>query len=155
MTLVDSQPSFAANCRSFQVVSDRSAHIGDGLGRSLSISPTEAFAAVETMGAVLVDIRTIEERRLGYPTGSLHIAWQVGAALLKNPRFFRELTSKTPVRAPVLLICRSGRRSLAAARAARAAGLAEVYDVAEGCDGVEGAPAPSGWKAYGLPWTTG
>ena len=120
----------------------------------LSIDPDEAARLQASGGAVLIDIRTIEERKQGYPLGSIHIAWQVGPALLKNPRFVREVLAKAGDRT-ALLICRSGRRSLDAARVLRQAGLSRAFDVAEGCDGVDGASPPSGWKARHLPWADG
>ena len=53
-------------------------------------------------------------------------------------------------------LCRSGARSLAAARAAAAAGFGQVFNIA---DGFEGPPdedghrgVAAGWKADGLPW---
>ena len=58
-------------------------------------------------------------------------------------------------RAKLVFLCRSGQRSVAAARVATAAGHAPSYNVLEG---FEGAPGPSGrrdvegWKVAGLPW---
>ena len=57
---------------------------------------------------------------------------------------------------PVYFLCRSGARSLAAARAAEAAGYGRVFNVADGFEGPPDAAGHrgnrEGWKAAGLPW---
>ena len=41
--------------------------------------------------AVLVDVRTAEERKfVGHVPGSLHVAWASGTSLNRNPRFVKE-----------------------------------------------------------------
>jgi rhodanese-related sulfurtransferase len=56
-------------------------------------------------------------------------------------------------------ICRSGGRSLLAARAMAAAGYASCHNVADGFEGPLDAErhrgGVAGWKARGLPWTQG
>ena len=56
-------------------------------------------------------------------------------------------------------LCRSGVRSLAAARAAEAAGFARVFNVVGGFEGPHDAEGHrgrvAGWKAEGLPWRQG
>ena len=57
---------------------------------------------------------------------------------------------------PVLLICRSGQRSVDAGEALEAAGFASVINVTEGFEG----PLDDnyhrgtlgGWRCHGLPW---
>ena len=58
---------------------------------------------------------------------------------------------------PVVFLCRSGQRSIGAARAARAAGLGPSYNVLEGFEGAQGFSGlrdVEGWKVRGLPTTT-
>ena len=59
--------------------------------------------------------------------------------------------------APLLFLCRSGVRSLAAARAMAAAGHARCINVTGGFEGPPDARQHrgqvSGWKASALPWT--
>ena len=58
-------------------------------------------------------------------------------------------------RRPVVFLCRSGVRSVAAANAATAAGFGPAYNVLEGFEGDVGADGHrghSGWRAAGLPW---
>lgn len=115
-----------------------------------SVTPDQAYR-LQSEGAIVIDVRTIEERKVeGYIPGSIHIAWEVGPALIKNPRFIRELQIKVPKDATALFVCRAARRSAFAAEAAAKAGFTQAYNVLEGADGNEtGGP---GWRARGLPW---
>jgi rhodanese-related sulfurtransferase len=106
---------------------------------------------------LLVDVRTAEERKfVGYVPDSLHVAWQIGTAMQTNPRFLRELEAKVSKDAPVLLLCRSGARSAAAAAAATRAGFKQVYHVLEGFEGdldeTRHRGSRNGWRLRGLPW---
>lgn len=123
-----------------------------------TVTPEEAWELFKNGDAYLVDVRTAEERKfVGHVSNTLHIAWQTGPALIKNPRFLRELESKVAGKnAPVLLLCRSGKRSAAAATAATAAGFTQVYNVREGFEGDlddnQQRGRISGWRQRGLPW---
>jgi rhodanese-related sulfurtransferase len=58
----------------------------------------------------------------------------------------------------LVFLCRSGVRSIAAARAATAAGFAHCYNVLEGFEGGlddAGHRGGTGWRADGLPWRQG
>jgi rhodanese-related sulfurtransferase len=107
--------------------------------------------------ALLIDVRTSEEYKyVGHVPGTPLVQWQTGPALTKNPRFARELAGKAGKNDLVLLICRSGKRSAAAAEAATRAGFTRVFNVLEGfegeitSDGQRG--ATGGWRYHGLPW---
>jgi len=58
--------------------------------------------------------------------------------------------------APVVLICRSGVRSLEAGKALIEAGVKDVYNVAEGFEGQmdekHHRSSLGGWRYHGLPW---
>ena len=58
--------------------------------------------------------------------------------------------------APVVLICRSGKRSHAAAELLLREGFVEVYNVAEGFEGEldedHRRSSVGGWRFNGLPW---
>jgi len=60
---------------------------------------------------------------------------------------------------PLLLICRSGVRSLYAAEALTAAGYKECYNIAGGFEGDKNPQGHrggvNGWKVAGLPWKQG
>jgi rhodanese-related sulfurtransferase len=123
-----------------------------------TVSPEEAWELFNNGDAYLVDVRTAEERKfVGHVSNTLHIAWQTGPALIKNPRFLRELENKVPNKnVPILFLCRSGKRSAAAATAATAAGFTQVYNVREGFEGdlddKQQRGRISGWRQRGLPW---
>jgi rhodanese-related sulfurtransferase len=122
-----------------------------------NVTPAAAWELMEQQAAVLVDVRTAEERKfVGYVPGSLHLPWLIGTAMQTNPRFVRELEAKMPKNAVVLLLCRSGARSVAAATAAKRAGFQHVYNILEGFegeidqDGHRG--SRNGWRFRGLHW---
>lgn len=65
-----------------------------GLRYAGGLTPAEAWALVSRGDAVLVDVRTAEERKfVGRVPDTPHAAWQTGPAMIKNPRFLRELES--------------------------------------------------------------
>lgn len=123
-----------------------------------SLPPTDAWTLVATGHAQLVDVRTVEELAyVGRVPDSVHVPWATGTAQTRNPRFVRELEKRVPDKdAVVLLLCRSGKRSTAAAVAATAAGYARVYNVLEGFEGERDADGhrgtQGGWRHHGLPW---
>jgi len=122
-----------------------------------SIAPDEAWRLFINGSAHIVDVRAAEERKfVGHVPNTFHVAWQIGPALIKNPRFLRELESKLPKDAVILLLCRSGKRSAAAAEAATAAGFKYVFNVHEGFEGDldenQQRGANGGWRQRGLPW---
>lgn len=128
-----------------------------GLAYAGALSPTDAWALVQAGGARLVDVRSTEERHfVGHVPDSLHVVWATGTSLTRNPRFVKELQAKAGTDRPLLLLCRSGKRSAAAAEAATKAGLAEVYNVLEGFEGDQDTARQrghfNGWRFYGLPW---
>ena len=92
--------------------------------------------------------------------GSVHVAWATGTSLTRNPRFVRELEARLSgdggKDAVVLLLCRSGKRSVLAAEAAAAAGFRHVFNVLEGFEGEIDARqqrgGSDGWRFQGLPW---
>ncbi|WP_213954463.1 MULTISPECIES: rhodanese-like domain-containing protein [unclassified Variovorax] len=125
------------------------------------VTPFVAWQLVQQAQAVLVDVRSGEERKfVGHVPDSLHVPWATGTALTRNPRFVRELEAKVAKEggkeAVVLLLCRSGKRSALAAEAAAKAGFANVYNVLEGFEGEIDAHqhrgVADGWRFHQLPW---
>jgi len=125
------------------------------------VTPPVAWELVRGGQAVLVDVRSGEERKfVGHVPDSLHVAWATGTALTRNPRFVRELEAKLAKDggkdAVVLLLCRSGKRSALAAEAAAKAGFTRVFNVLEGFEGEIDAQqhrgGSDGWRFHGLPW---
>ncbi|MFT3956092.1 MAG: rhodanese-like domain-containing protein [Piscinibacter sp.] len=135
----------------------RAAAQAAGLPYAGSVAPADAWALVQAGQAALVDVRSAEERKfVGHVPGVAHVAWATGTSLTRNPRFVRELEAKVGKDEPVLLLCRSGKRSALAAEAAAKAGFAAVFNVLEGFEGELDAAQQrghaDGWRFRGLPW---
>ena len=130
-----------------------------------NVSPKATFDALQAESAAqLVDVRTDAEwQYVGIPDlrsigkQAVLISWQYFPSGNVNASFVDELRDAglDPAQ-PLYFLCRSGVRSMAAARAAQAAGFVSVYNIA---DGFEGPPDPeghrgevAGWKADDLPW---
>jgi rhodanese-related sulfurtransferase len=140
--------------RLIQRARERAAGNDVGFG---SVTPQEAWWLVANDHAVLVDVRTAEERKfVGHVPGSLHVPWALGTALQRNPRFVRELEARVARGQRILFLCRSGARSAAAAAAALQARFTDVYNVVEGfegeLDGHQQRGHSTGWRFHGLPW---
>ena len=125
------------------------------------VTPPVAWELVKSGQAVLVDVRSGEERKfVGHVPDSVHVAWATGTALTRNPRFVRELEAKLAKdggkEAVALLLCRSGKRSALAAEAAAKAGFTQVFNVLEGFEGEIDAQqhrgGSDGWRFHALPW---
>lgn len=128
-------------------------------------TPEETFAALQgTANALLVDVRTRAEwAYVGLPdlatvgAEPILLEWQKFPDMTVDPNFGQALERACPDKDTALyFLCRSGVRSLAAAREMRARGYANVFNIS---DGFEGPPDDSGhrgnragWKASGLPW---
>lgn len=135
----------------------RQAAADSGLTYAGGVPPQLAWRLFDTGQAVLVDVRSAEERKfVGHVPGSVHVAWASGTSLARNPRFVRELEARLGREQPVLLLCRSGKRSVLAAEAAAAAGLHNVFNVLEGFEGEidsnQHRGVSDGWRFHGLPW---
>lgn len=128
-----------------------------GLPYAGSLSPEDAWALIRSGAAVLVDVRTLEERKfVGHVPESQHVAWATGLSLSRNPRFVKELEAKAGKDEVVVLLCRSGKRSSAAAEAAARGGFVNVFNILEGFEGdldeQQRRGAYNGWRHAGLPW---
>lgn len=129
----------------------------EGLSYAGGVTPQEAWTLVTQGEAVLVDVRTAEERKfVGHVAESRHVAWMSGISLIRNPRFVKELENKVGKDEIVLLLCRSGKRSAAAAEVATKAGFENVFNVLEGFEGdlddSQRRGSFNGWRYAGLPW---
>ena len=123
------------------------------------LSPTAAWEQIAA-GAVLVDVRTEGEwAHIGVPDVStldvepVFIQWNLGSGA-NNPQFLADLQAAVPTNKPLVVLCRSGARSIAAAEAATAAGYT-AYNVLEGFEGVPdryGDRVVNGWRNSQLPW---
>lgn len=121
-------------------------------------TPKQAYDFLEaTPEAVFVDVRSdIEHMFVGHPVGSMLIPWIDGPDWEINPDFVAQVKKAASVNRPVVLICRSGKRSVDAGLALEQAGLTEIYNVLHGFEGDldehHHRNAVNGWRHEGLPW---
>lgn len=124
------------------------------------LTPREAWALVQAQpDALFVDVRMeIESLYVGRPPGVENIPWYEYPDLTANPAAFaaaveREAGSQTRT---VVLICRSGKRTVEAGLALEAAGFTDVVNVLHGFEGELDdrfhRSTVSGWRFEGLPW---
>jgi rhodanese-related sulfurtransferase len=121
------------------------------------VTPREAWALMQSGGAMLVDVRSAEELKfVGRVAQAFHVPWAQGIDLVRNPGFLDELERTVDRACVVLFLCRSGIRSANAAEAATRAGFAHAFNVAEGFEGDRDASGRrgtrGGWRFHGLPW---
>ena len=126
------------------------------------ISPQEAWDFLQqNPRALLIDVRSnMEYLFVGHPAGAIHIPWIDEPDWKVNPHFVTQVRQAilggASGAAPVVLICRSGVRSLEAGKTLIEAGIRDVYNVAEGFEGQlddkHHRSALGGWRFHGLPW---
>ncbi|HEX5783449.1 MAG TPA: rhodanese-like domain-containing protein [Burkholderiaceae bacterium] len=124
------------------------------------LTPREAWALVQAQpDALFVDVRMeIESLYVGRPPGVENIPWYEYPDLTPDPTRFAAAVEREAGRKDrtVVLICRSGKRTLEAAKALEAAGFTDVVNVLHGFEGeLDDAfhrSTLSGWRHDGLPW---
>ena len=125
-----------------------------------NLLPKEAWAFLQQQpDALFVDVRMeIESLYVGRPPGVENIPWYEYPDLTPDAAQFvraveREAGSKTR---PVLLICRSGKRTEDAGRVLEDAGFSDVAHVVHGFEGELDESFKrstlNGWRHDGLPW---
>jgi len=122
-----------------------------------SVAPHDAWTLFQSGDVILVDVRTAEERKfVGHVPDTRHVPWMTGLSLSRNPRFVKELEAKAGKNDVLLLLCRSGKRSAAAAEVATKAGFKNVFNILEGFEGdldeQQRRGVFNGWRHAGLPW---
>jgi sulfur dioxygenase len=125
------------------------------LGYAGDVAPELAHQWVTSGQAVLVDVRSDAEREwVGFVPDALAIAWKQWPGMQMNPDFDAAIRAAAPGKKLVLL-CRSGVRSIAAAKRATELGR-EAYNILEGFEGDPDAQGHrgrvGGWRLRGLPW---
>jgi len=128
-------------------------------GYAGDISPVLAHEWWQAGKAVLVDVRTDAEREwVGFIPGSIALPWKQWPGMAINAAFSDGLAQAVPPGKKVLLLCRSGVRSIAAAMRATELGF-EAYNILEGFEGEPDDHAhrglKEGWRYRGLPWRQG
>lgn len=133
-------------------------------GHAGDLTPQQAWELLESdPDAVLVDVRTEAEWQfVGVPDTSpvgrnpVLVEWTTADG--PNEGFLADLARAgvpTDTEHPVMFLCRSGQRSVAAARAATEAGMLRAHNISDGFEGALDAQhhrGRSGWRAAGLPW---
>jgi len=132
-----------------------------------SITAVQAYEMVQSdPRAVLIDVRSnMEFLFVGHPRGAISIPWIDEPDWVINPHFVTEIRkvllgglscSSEIGCAPVILICRSGKRSLEAGALLVEEGFTEVFNVEDGFEGEldeqHHRSTLGGWRFHKLPW---
>lgn len=126
------------------------------LGYAGDITPQQAHDWMQSGRALLVDVRSDAEREwVGFVPGALAVAWKQWPGMAPNPDFDAQLRAAAADGRPLMLLCRSGVRSIAAARRATELGLT-AHNILGGFEGEPDQQAQrghrNGWRHAGLPW---
>jgi rhodanese-related sulfurtransferase len=122
------------------------------------LKPREAHDFLhEHPQAVMIDCRSeMEYLFVGHPAGAHHVAWNEAPDWDVNPHFVGQVKKVASMNRPIVLICRSGQRSVAAGLELEKAGFSDVYNVVDGFEGPlddeHHRGTVAGWRKEGLPW---
>ena len=130
------------------------------------LTPTDAWALLQQRrdepletAPLFVDVRMeIESLYVGRPPGVVNVPWYEYPDLTPDPaRFVRLVEEEAGSKSrTVLLICRSGKRTVEAGQALEAAGFTDVINILHGFEGELDErfhrSTLSGWRKDGLPW---
>ncbi|MES2941034.1 MAG: rhodanese-like domain-containing protein [Pseudomonadota bacterium] len=125
-------------------------------GYAGDVTPELACRWWQSGDAVLVDVRSDAEREwVGFVPGAVPLAWKQWPGMAVNADFGDALKAAVPAGKKAVLLCRSGVRSVAAAKRAAELGI-EAYNILEGFEGDPDAQGQrgrkGGWRLRGLPW---
>ena len=128
-------------------------------GYAGDVTPEQAAAWVASGEAVLVGVRSDAEREwVGFVPGAVAVPWKQWPGMALNPTFEAGVQEAVSPGTKAVMLCRSGVRSIAAARRATELGL-EAYNILEGFEGDPDEHAQrgrkGGWRFHGLPWRQG
>ncbi len=104
----------------------------------------------------MIDVRTDAERVwVGHVPGAVALAWKQWPGMSINTEFDEEIKAAAPLGTKLLMLCRSGVRSVAAAQRATELGMV-AYNILEGFEGDPDETGQrgrtGGWRYRGLPW---
>ena len=124
-----------------------------------NLTPQQSWALMQANpDAVLIDVRTkVEHDFVGRPLNAVHVPWKEAPDWQLNPDFIQQVNQAvSEIATPVLLLCRSGARSLAAAEALQKAGFKHLVNILDGfegdLDGHKHRGNLGGWRYSQLPW---
>lgn len=126
------------------------------------LNPPEAYSALQSSeGTILVDVRDpVEFAFVGHPVNAVNVPWKFAPDMRPNPDFLAQIRQIAPdTGMPLLLMCRSGQRSLDAANALAAVGYTNLANIEDGFEGPldehKHRGTVGGWRFHGLPWKQG
>lgn len=122
--------------------------------------PKEAYEFLKKFPeALFIDVRSeMEFLFVGHPKDALHVGWNDGPDWDINPHFVGEVKKLIGAASdrPLVLICRSGKRSAEAGEALIKAGIKNIFNVTHGFEGDinehHQRGTVNGWRFEGLPW---
>lgn len=100
----------------------------------ISVGQAKDLLADPPAGLIILDVRTPQEFRQGHIAGARNMDFFGGS--------FEKQTEALPKDAPVLLYCRTGKRSAAAAETLADAGVKRIFHMHQGLEA---------WQKAGLP----
>jgi rhodanese-related sulfurtransferase len=132
-----------------------SSQVSPADGYAGDVTPETANAWMQSSEAVMVDVRSDAEREwVGFVPGAVAVAWKQWPGMAMNSAFDEAIKAVANGK-KIVLLCRSGVRSVAAAKRAQELGL-EAYNILEGFEGDVNADGhrgtQGGWRMRGLPW---
>jgi rhodanese-related sulfurtransferase len=123
------------------------------------ITAQEAHTLIAEQGYVYLDVRTEEEFAQGHPAGAYNVPLMLRTAqgMQENPRFVEIVSAAFAKDSKLVLGCKAGTRSLAAANKLLAVGYQHLAEQRAGFSGQRdpfGQVTETGWQAAGLPCAT-
>ena len=131
-----------------------------------SLTPKEAWnICQQNSRALLIDVRaSMEYLFVGHPVGAVHVPWIDEPEWVVNPHFVTDIrklmlggvVGGDDSSVPIILICRSGKRSKEAGQLLIESGIHNVYNIDEGFEGElddkHHRSTLGGWRYHDLPW---
>jgi len=131
-----------------------------------SLTPADAWKLCqENSRALLIDVRSsMEHLFVGHPVGAVHVPWIDEPDWVVNSHFVTDIrklilggvVGDDDSSVPIVLICRSGKRSKEAGQLLIDSGIHNVYNIDEGFEGElddeHHRSTQGGWRFHNLPW---
>jgi len=136
------------------------------MNKVIPLVPKDAWSLLqENPRSVLIDVRSsMEFLFVGHAQGAISIPWIDEPHWVVDPHWLTHIrqlmlggvSSHEADDAPIIVICRSGRRSLEAGEKLIEAGFTKVYHIEGGFEGSldehHQRSTINGWRYEGLPW---
>ncbi len=123
------------------------------------LTPQQTFETLQASpNTLLIDCRTEAEFfYVGHPVEAINIEWNTAPDFEINPHFADEVLRMAGRKdRSIILICRSGKRSVDAGGELEKHGFTNIANVLEGFEGELDAEHHrsllGGWRKHGLPW---